>query len=78
MRALVAGKGTLLVLLGGGSTGAGAWEPHAARLVWNRTVIRLQNLNFQYGIQNRPLPSNYSLKTESRAMRASLDDLGLT
>jgi pimeloyl-ACP methyl ester carboxylesterase len=78
MQAQVAGKGTALVLLGGGSTGAGAWEPHAARLVWNRTVIRLQNLNLQYGIENRPLPPHYSVKTESQAMKASLDDLHLT
>ena len=32
----------------------------------------------QYGLANRPLPANYSIKTESRALAATLDSLGFT
>jgi pimeloyl-ACP methyl ester carboxylesterase len=32
----------------------------------------------QYGLENRALPNNYSVKTESNALAATLDSLGLT
>ena len=40
--------------------------------------IRVQLICVQYGLENRPLPSDYSIKTESNALSATLDSLGIT
>jgi pimeloyl-ACP methyl ester carboxylesterase len=71
----VKGKGPPLVLVGGGLTGWLSWEPHQARLAPTRTVGRAQPLAVQYGLENVPLPSDYSVKMESRALAASVDAL---
>jgi pimeloyl-ACP methyl ester carboxylesterase len=71
------GTGDPLVLVGGGLTGWASWEPHVAQLSGMRRTLRLQLLSVQSGLEDRALPANYSLKTESRAMAAALDDLGL-
>ena len=77
MQCEVKGKGTPLVLIGGGLTGWQSWEPFmdlfAAK---QREVIRVQLICVQYGLENRPLPSDYSIKTESNALSATLDSLG--
>jgi pimeloyl-ACP methyl ester carboxylesterase len=67
------GHGPPVVLVGGGLTGWASWEPHAQRLAATRQVIRLQLLNVQYGLENRPLPDGYSIRAESRALAAALD-----
>jgi pimeloyl-ACP methyl ester carboxylesterase len=67
------GHGPPVVLIGGGLTGWASWEPHAERLAATREVIRLQLLNVQYGLEDRPLPDGYSIRAESRAMAAALD-----
>jgi pimeloyl-ACP methyl ester carboxylesterase len=71
----VKGSGPPLVLVGGGLTGWLSWEPHQARLAPTRTVGRAQPLAVQYGLENVPLPSDYSVKMESRALAASVDAL---
>ncbi len=76
MQAKVTGDGSPIVLVPGGLTGWLSWEPHAERLSLNRKVVRVQLLNVEYGLDNRPLPSDYSVKTESHALAASLDELG--
>lgn len=78
MQVKVTGNGVPLVLAPGGLTGWLSWEPHAERLSNTREVIRVQLLNVQYGFENRPLPPQYSVKTESQALSAALDGLGLS
>jgi pimeloyl-ACP methyl ester carboxylesterase len=69
----VKGSGAPLVLVGGGLTGWLSWEPHQARLASTRLVGRAQLLAVQYGLDNLPLPSGYSVRTESRALAAAID-----
>ncbi len=77
MQAKATGKGTPLVLVPGGLTGWLSWEPHVERLAAARKVICVQLLSVEYGLEKRKLPPDYSLKTESRALEATLDELGL-
>jgi pimeloyl-ACP methyl ester carboxylesterase len=76
MRTERIGSGRPLVLIGGGLTGKASWQPHAERLAGSRDVARLQLLSVQYGLENRPLPADYSVSMESRALAAALDELG--
>lgn len=69
----VKGSGAPLVLVGGGLTGWSSWEPHQARLASSRTVGRAQPLAVAYGLDDKPLPSGYSIDTESQALGAALD-----
>jgi pimeloyl-ACP methyl ester carboxylesterase len=78
MQAERIGSGPPLVLIGGGLTGWASWVPHAERLADTREVVRLQLLSVQYGLEDRRLPDGYSVRLESRALAAALDDLGLT
>src|SRR5512142_2784780 len=76
MQVDVMGEGRPLVLVPGGLTGWLSWKPHAERLSATRKVARVQLLNVQFGLEGRPLPPDYSVKTESRALAASVEDLG--
>ncbi len=78
MQVKVTGDGKPLVLVPGGLTGWLSWEPHAERLSKTRKVIRVQLLNVEYGFENRELPPGYSVKMESRALAATLDELGMS
>ncbi len=70
----VKGKGAPLVLVGGGLTGWKSWEPFVSVFAGKqREVIRVQLICVQYGLENRPLPSDYSVKTESDALAGTLD-----
>ena len=40
-------------------------------------MVRLQQLSVQYGLTNRVLPTDYSAETESQALAATLNELGL-
>lgn len=77
MQVQVTGKGVPVVLVPGGLTGWVSWEPHALRLSATRTVIRVQLLNVQLGLENRPLPKDYSVKLESRALASTLEELAI-
>lgn len=77
MLAKVTGKGLPLVLVPGGLTGWLDWEAHAERLAPTRKVVRVQLLNVQFGLENQPIPLDYSIKMESRALAATLDELRL-
>ncbi len=77
MQAKVVGEGEPIVLVPGGLTGWLSWEPHAKALSIKRKVVRVQLLNVQYGLQERPLPPGYSVKMESQALKNTLDELGL-
>jgi pimeloyl-ACP methyl ester carboxylesterase len=72
------GVGSPLVMLGGGTLGAGEFAPHARVLASDFRVVRLQTLNVDRAQKKQPLPAGYSLKTESGAMAGSLDQFGLT
>ena len=75
----VKGEGNPIVLVGGGLTGWKSWEPFVEIFTaQQRKVIRVQLLSVQYGLENHPLPAGYSVKTESGALAATLDSLGLT
>ena len=78
MQSQVYGEGTPLVLVGGGLTGWKSWEPFVPIFTAKqRKVILVQLLNVQYGLEDRPLPKDYSVKTESNALAETLDSLGL-
>jgi pimeloyl-ACP methyl ester carboxylesterase len=72
------GEGRPLVLVPGGLTGWLSWEPHAQRLSQARKVVRVQLLSVQYGLEGRELPPDYSPRTESKALAAAVDALGLS
>ena len=44
-------------------------------LAKTRRVARLQPLSVQYGLENRRLPAGYSVRMESNALGAAVDDL---
>ena len=73
----VTGEGKPIVLVPGGLTGLISWEPHVGKLSPFSKVVRVQLLSVEYGHDDRPLPPDYSVKKESRALAATLDDLGL-
>src|SRR5262245_45674003 len=72
-----AGSGSTVVLLGGGLLGADGWGGVPAEFAKARRVINAQSLAVQYGLENQPLPTGYSLHTEVAALRASLDSMHL-
>lgn len=73
----VKGEGAPLVLVGGGLTGYLSWVPFQERLRADHRVVRAQPLAVQYGLEDRRLPPGYSVDTESDALAAALDGLGL-
>jgi pimeloyl-ACP methyl ester carboxylesterase len=77
MQAEVSGKGSPIVLVPGGLTGWLSWRPHVERLSRTRRVYLVQLLNVQLGLENTPLPADYSVRMESQALEATLADLGL-
>jgi len=78
MQSNITGKGSPVLLVPGGLTGWVSWEPHARILSEKHTVIRVQLLNVQYGLENRALPIDYSILTESNALATTIDSLDFT
>jgi pimeloyl-ACP methyl ester carboxylesterase len=76
MQCEVIGNGQPIILVPGGLTGWVSWEPFVKMFSDKRTVIRVQLLGVQFGLENLPLPADYSVKTESHALAATLDSLG--
>lgn len=72
------GEGTPLVMVPGGLTGWLDWMPHAERLSATRKVVRVQLLNVQLGLEDHPLPPDYSPRAEVLALADTLESLGLT
>ncbi len=77
MQCQVSGEGPPIILVPGGLTGWLSWEPHAKRLAATRKVVRVQLLNVQLGLENCPLPPNYSIGFESQSLKNTLDQLKL-
>ena len=77
MQSKVTGSGRPLVLVPGGLTGWVSWEPFENLFSGDRTVIRVQLIGVQFGLEKRELPKDYSVKTESNALALALDSLGI-
>ncbi len=75
MKSKITGEGDPLVLLPGGLTGWISWEPFVPLLDRDHKVVLFQLLNVEYGLENKPVPQNYSLSYESRALSASIEEL---
>lgn len=71
------GSGAPLVLVPGGLTGSLSWKPHAEHLAATRRVTRVQLLSVDYGLRGAPLPSGYSLETESHALSRTLEAIDI-
>lgn len=78
MQSKTIGEGVPLVLVPGGLTGWLSWEPHAQRLASERKVVLVQLVSVEYGLMNHRLPPDYSLKTESKALEATINEIGFT
>ena len=77
LQARVLGDGPPVVLLGGGLLGADGWGAVPQTLAATRRVINLQSLAVQYGLEDRPLPPDYSIQTEVAALRNTLGERAL-
>lgn len=72
---MVEGKGQPIVMLPGGTADILAYTPHAKELSVNYMVIRMEHFNVQFADEGKTLPANYSVRTESEAITATLDSL---
>jgi pimeloyl-ACP methyl ester carboxylesterase len=72
------GSGRTVVMLGGGVYGAGMFAPHARELSNEFEVIRVQTLNVQAAATGETMPENYSVASETSALRETLQSLGVT
>jgi len=78
MQVKITGEGIPVLLMPGGLTGWKSWEPFEKDFTGQgRSVIRLQLLNVQFGLEGRDLPEGYAVKVESNALEATLDSLKL-
>ncbi len=75
LQARALGEGRPVVLLGGGLLGADGWGEVPQILARTRRVINVQSLAVQYGLEDRPLPAQYSIHTEVDALRRTLDGM---
>ena len=71
------GTGDPIVLVPGSLSGWISWIPHARALAANREVIRVQLRGLELVGSGQPLPANYSTATETDALLATVDALGL-
>ncbi|MCI0711871.1 MAG: alpha/beta hydrolase [Chloroflexi bacterium] len=71
------GDGELLVLLPGGLTGWLSWIPHAEALSEVRKVIRVQLHSVALGLDNEPLPPDYSVDYEIASFGKTMDNLNI-
>jgi len=74
-RTLAEGSGPVLVMLHGGTFDYHGFAPHSKLLADSFRVIRMLQFNVQYANDGRPLPKNYSVALESRAIGATLDSM---
>ena len=77
MKSQTEGTGDTIVLVPGGLTGWLSWEPHAKRLAEDFRVVRVQLLSVDFGLQDKLLPSEYSVDYETLALANALDNLGI-
>jgi pimeloyl-ACP methyl ester carboxylesterase len=74
----VTGEGRPLVLIPGGLTGSVSWDPFVPGFSDSNRILQFQLLNVQYGLENKQLPANYTMRMESEALAESLNEIGIT
>ena len=74
----VTGRGEPIVLVPGGLSGWASWIPHAQRLNATRMVVRVQVRSVELAEHGEPVPAGYGTIMEREALRATMDQLGLT
>jgi pimeloyl-ACP methyl ester carboxylesterase len=74
----VSGKqnGNPIFLVPGGLSGWASWKPHAEILSRNFRVVRVQLLNMTAAEKNQTPEKDYSLRSESEALKNTLNKLG--
>lgn len=75
MKSRLAGEGEQLVLIPGGLTGWMSWDSFLPTFSQDHRVALCQLLNVEYGLENQPLPHNYSLSYESQDLSKTIEDL---
>ncbi len=73
----VTGQGHPLVLIPGGIAGWLDLDDKQELLAKTRKVVRIQLLNVQCALEQRPVDPDYSVQTEIEALAATLNDLGI-
>lgn len=71
------GEGPPIVLVPGGLTGWVSWDSFIPHFSKEKKVIQVQLLNVQYGLEDKRLPKDYSVITESKALEATLSAVHL-
>jgi pimeloyl-ACP methyl ester carboxylesterase len=74
MQYKIAGEGPPLVLLPGGLTGWVSWDSYVPQFAARHRVLQFQLLAVEWGLENKPLPARYSVRMESEALAASLNE----
>lgn len=69
--------GIPIVLVPGGLSGWVSWKPHADVLSRRHRVVRVQLLNMAYAEKGLAPAPGYTLRSESDALRETLDGLGV-
>lgn len=73
----VDGSGIPLVMLAGALANMNALNVPVKDLSQKFKVIRMEHFNIQYAAEGKLLPKNYSVRTESEAIKYTLDSLGI-
>lgn len=76
-KVLIEGKGTPILMLNGGTADMSVFAPHSRELSKTYKVIRMEQFNVQYASDSLNLPKNYSVQTESEAIKFTLDSLNI-
>ena len=74
---MVDGAGIPLVILAGALANMNSLNVPVKDLSQNFKVIRMEHFNIEYAAEGRLLPKNYSVRTESEAIKYTLDSLGI-
>jgi pimeloyl-ACP methyl ester carboxylesterase len=72
------GEGKPLILVPGGLTGWASWEPFVPGFATSNKVVQMQLINVQYGLENKDIPQNYSVRMESNALAESLKEMAIS
>ena len=76
-KVLVEGNGAPVVLLNGGTADISVFNTHSKELSSRYEVIRMEQFNIQYANAGLLLPKDYSVRTESEAIKFTLDSLNI-